>query len=155
MRYDLGSMLTLSAGSLRIGIASLLLLAAMACSRSKGPEGQGMRMMDAVPVSVAAVQKKTVPVQLTGIGNVEAFSTVSIKSQVGGELLPDMAHVEPFHEHPVAVRRRCGVVKRVVEGGVPLVVGGELVGAIGVSGMNSQQDGVVAAAGVAVAAAMK
>ena len=41
------------------------------------------------------------------------------------------------------------------EGGVPLVVGGELVGAIGVSGMSSQQDGVVAAAGVAVAASMK
>ena len=41
------------------------------------------------------------------------------------------------------------------EGGVPLVVGGELVGAIGISGMSSQQDGVAAAAGVAVAAALK
>ncbi len=40
------------------------------------------------------------------------------------------------------------------EGGVPLVIGGELVGAIGVSGMSSQQDGVVAAAGVAAASAM-
>ncbi len=43
--------------------------------------------MDAVPVSVAAALKKTVPVQLTAIGNVEASSTVSIKSLVGGELL--------------------------------------------------------------------
>ena len=42
-----------------------------------------------------------------------------------------------------------------VEGGLPLVVAGEFVGAIGVSGVTSQQDGVVAAAGAAVAAAMK
>ena len=42
-----------------------------------------------------------------------------------------------------------------VEGGLPLVIGGELVGAIGVSGVTSQQDGVVAAAGAALAATMK
>ena len=36
-----------------------------------------------------------------------------------------------------------------VEGGIPLVVGGKIVGAIGASGGTSQQDGVVAAAGVA------
>ena len=35
------------------------------------------------------------------------------------------------------------------EGGVPLVLNGKIVGAIGVSGMSSEQDGVVAAAGVA------
>jgi glc operon protein GlcG len=35
------------------------------------------------------------------------------------------------------------------EGGVPLLVGGEIVGSIGVSGATAQQDGVVAAAGVA------
>ena len=36
-----------------------------------------------------------------------------------------------------------------VEGGVPLVVGGKIVGAIGASGGTSAQDGQVAAAGVA------
>ena len=36
-----------------------------------------------------------------------------------------------------------------VEGGVPLVVGGKIVGAIGASGGTSQQDGVVADAAVA------
>jgi glc operon protein GlcG len=36
-----------------------------------------------------------------------------------------------------------------VEGGIPLVVAGKIVGAIGASGGTSQQDGVVAAAGVA------
>ena len=35
-----------------------------------------------------------------------------------------------------------------LEGGVPIVIGGRIVGAIGVSGVTSQQDGVIAAAGV-------
>ena len=39
-----------------------------------------------------------------------------------------------------------------VEGGLPLVVEGEIVGSIGVSGVQSNQDGQVAAAGAAVVA---
>jgi len=37
-------------------------------------------------VTVGAVIKKTVPVQIRAIGNVEAYSTVSIKARVGGDL---------------------------------------------------------------------
>jgi uncharacterized protein GlcG (DUF336 family) len=37
-----------------------------------------------------------------------------------------------------------------VEGGVPLVLEGEIVGSIGVSGVQSSQDGQIAAAGAAV-----
>jgi glc operon protein GlcG len=36
------------------------------------------------------------------------------------------------------------------EGGLPIVLDGKLIGAIGVSGMTSQQDGQIAAAGAAV-----
>lgn len=36
-----------------------------------------------------------------------------------------------------------------IEGGLPLVSGGKIVGAIGVSGVTSAQDGIIAAAGVA------
>lgn len=36
-----------------------------------------------------------------------------------------------------------------IEGGLPLIVGGKIVGAIGVSGVTSAQDGQIAAAGVA------
>ncbi len=36
-----------------------------------------------------------------------------------------------------------------VEGGVPLTIDGVVLGAIGVSGVTSQQDGIIAAAGVA------
>ena len=37
-----------------------------------------------------------------------------------------------------------------VEGGVPLVVNGAMIGAIGISGMKSNEDGIVAAAAVTV-----
>ena len=39
-----------------------------------------------VPVTAAEAVQKTVPVQLKTIGNVEAYSTVSVKSQIGGVL---------------------------------------------------------------------
>lgn len=40
-----------------------------------------------IPVVVGSVTQKTVPVQLRAIGNVEPFSTVSVKSLVGGEII--------------------------------------------------------------------
>jgi glc operon protein GlcG len=39
-----------------------------------------------------------------------------------------------------------------IEGGVPITVDGEIVGAIGVSGVTAQQDAVVAEAGVSAIA---
>lgn len=44
------------------------------------------RRPDAVPVVVATVSQRTVPVDIQVIGNVEAYSTIAVKSQVGGEL---------------------------------------------------------------------
>ena len=35
-----------------------------------------------------------------------------------------------------------------IEGGLPIVVGGKMIGAIGVSGVSSAQDGMVAKAGL-------
>ncbi|MEJ2697162.1 MAG: efflux RND transporter periplasmic adaptor subunit [Candidatus Sulfobium sp.] len=39
------------------------------------------------PVNVAKVVRKTVPVQVEAIGNVEAYSTIQVKSQIGGQLM--------------------------------------------------------------------
>src|SRR4030043_1203008 len=39
-----------------------------------------------VPVTAVVVEQKTVPVQILTIGNVEAYSTVSVTSQIGGIL---------------------------------------------------------------------
>ena len=40
-----------------------------------------------MPVEVATVMSKDVPEQATAIGNVEAYSTVAVKSRVSGELV--------------------------------------------------------------------
>ncbi len=45
-------------------------------------KGQG-----AIPVSVTAAVQQSIPVRLQAIGNVEAFSTVSVKARVDGEIV--------------------------------------------------------------------
>jgi len=67
-------------GMLAIGVGATILL--VGCG-SKPNAGAGP---EAVPVNVTAVVQKDVPVQLRAIGNVEAYSTVTVKSQVDGEL---------------------------------------------------------------------
>ena len=54
--------------------------------RSVG-QARGAGSRDAIPVLVVTAAQKSVPVQIRAVGNVEAFSTVSIKSQVTGVLM--------------------------------------------------------------------
>lgn len=65
-----------------------LLLAGLAvlpaCSGKR--EGAVEHQVEAVPVTVAKVVQKTVPVQIRAIGRVEAYSTVAVKSQVDGQI---------------------------------------------------------------------
>jgi multidrug efflux system membrane fusion protein len=51
--------------------------------KGKGKGGGG----GAVPVIVASVQKKDVPVEVMVVGSVEAYSTISVKAQVPGQLM--------------------------------------------------------------------
>lgn len=52
-----------------------------------GGGGKGRRGGAAgVPVTIASVTHKNVPVEIQVIGNVEAYSTISVKAQVGGQL---------------------------------------------------------------------
>jgi multidrug efflux system membrane fusion protein len=58
-------------------------------NRSAGGQGQGRgggRAREAVPVLVVTAVQKAIPVQLRAVGNVEAYTTVSVKSQVTGVL---------------------------------------------------------------------
>jgi len=43
--------------------------------------------MQAIPVTADIVVQKAVPVQVRAIGNIEAYSTVAVKSQIGGQLV--------------------------------------------------------------------
>ena len=65
------------------GAAQTLRSQSRAGNQSRG----GARSRDAVPVLVATAVRKAVPVQLRAVGNVEPYTTVSIKSQVTGVLM--------------------------------------------------------------------
>jgi multidrug efflux system membrane fusion protein len=66
-------------------------LAMSGCNNSSvkagGPGGRGRAGEGGpVPVVVAMVSQRDVPINVDVIGNVEAYSTISVKAQVGGEL---------------------------------------------------------------------
>ena len=63
-----------------LGISALVLLAS--CTRTKA----AAPVASAAPVVAATVEQKDVPQQIRAIGNVEPYSTVSVKTQITGEL---------------------------------------------------------------------
>jgi len=67
------------------GILGLFLLTLLSsgCSDEKSKRPVSVP----IPVTVSTAIQKTVPVQLRAIGNVQAYSTVTVKSKVGGELV--------------------------------------------------------------------
>ncbi len=66
-------------------LAAVAFLSACSQNGARGDVAQPF-MSVVAPVTVAPVAQKTVPVELRAIGNVEAYSTVSVKSQVEGQL---------------------------------------------------------------------
>lgn len=51
-----------------------------------GKKSEQPKMMPAAPVTVETVSRKSVPMQLHAIGNVQPYTTVGIKAQIGGTL---------------------------------------------------------------------
>ena len=75
--------------NLGYGLSLILLFSwiQQGCTRAEPPakrggEGGG----GGVPITVASVIQKDVPVDLQAVGNVEAYLTITVKAQVGGEL---------------------------------------------------------------------
>jgi membrane fusion protein, multidrug efflux system len=71
-----------SLGFLALSLVLILSLLISSCSGEKKQP-----VPPPVPVLVATVTEQTVPVELKVIGNVEAYSTVSIKSRLAGQLV--------------------------------------------------------------------
>ncbi|WP_258040809.1 efflux RND transporter periplasmic adaptor subunit [Pseudanabaena sp. BC1403] len=67
--------------SVSLGTSNLI----TACGTSQAESGKELR--PAVPVAVAPVVQKTLPVQIRSTGLVEASATVSVKSRIGGQLI--------------------------------------------------------------------
>ena len=69
-----------------LGLQSAV-LATLVVVTACGGGDQQRKVQPAVPVTVAKVVQKTVPVTFRAIGHVEAIATVAIKARIGGELL--------------------------------------------------------------------
>lgn len=64
-------------------LLSMVLFSALSC-RGKGPEAP--KGKPPVPVSAAAAATRTIPLTLEAVGTVEAYSSVTLRSQVNGEI---------------------------------------------------------------------
>jgi multidrug efflux system membrane fusion protein len=68
--------------TLIIMLSSVVVLFCAACTAKKDKP----KVKTPVPVKVAQVVQKNVPVQIKAIGNIEAYTSVAIKSQVSGQI---------------------------------------------------------------------
>jgi membrane fusion protein, multidrug efflux system len=71
-------------------IAILICGVLAACRQGNAGNGHNARAgapVPAVPVGVASVKEQDFPVYLTGLGSVQAFNTVSLKSRVDGQIM--------------------------------------------------------------------
>jgi multidrug efflux system membrane fusion protein len=79
-------------GFVAVTIAILICAALAGCQKGNSASaGKNARAaaggMGAVPVGVATVKERDFPVYLTGLGSVQAFNTVSLKSRVDGQIM--------------------------------------------------------------------
>ena len=65
-------------------VVLMLALIFAGCSTNKA--APVTQQAQAAPVLVSKVVLKSVPIEIQAVGNVEAYSTVTAKAQVGGEL---------------------------------------------------------------------
>jgi multidrug efflux system membrane fusion protein len=88
---NLPKFLHLSRASLFGWIISFLVVMGVVagCSRDAASDSEAaiQRKQTALPVSVQGAIEKTMPVQVQAVGTVQAYSTVSVKAQVDGELV--------------------------------------------------------------------
>jgi multidrug efflux system membrane fusion protein len=87
-----------------VSVGALALLSSFLFSGCVGKEtpvraakkGVGPGGGPAVPVTVAKVSRKDVPVDIEAVGNVESYLTVAVKSQVSGEITQVFFHEGDF-----------------------------------------------------------
>jgi len=71
-----------------ISAIAVFCIFSLACGKSpSNPRSARANIAQSTPVSVAAAQRKDMPVYLTGLGSVTAYNTVSVKSRVDGQLV--------------------------------------------------------------------
>jgi multidrug efflux system membrane fusion protein len=69
------------------GVISFLIVASLLHGCSPGGRPSPAGPPKGVPVMIGAAVQKSIPIQVRAIGTVEAYSTVSIKTMVGGQIM--------------------------------------------------------------------
>lgn len=69
------------------GVLSFLFVASLLSGCSPGGRTPAKESPKPVPVTVGAAVQKNIPIQVRAIGSVEAYSTVSVKTMIGGQIL--------------------------------------------------------------------
>lgn len=151
---------------IRRTIASLVLLCAASAAMAQVPQyGTSINHEQARKVLAAAVadsRRQNLPMAIAVVdnaGQLVAFERMDNTQTASTLVAQDKAVSAAMYRRPTKVFQDLvaggGVGLRVlqlrgavaVEGGLPLVVDGKIIGAVGVSGGSSEQDGVVAKAG--------
>jgi len=70
-----------------LGFVLVLTALLAACNSASSKSAQASNGPPAIPVAVATTQKSDFPVYLSGLGNVQAYNTVSLKSRVDGQIV--------------------------------------------------------------------
>lgn len=77
-------------------LIGLICLFSASCADKAAAGRLAAKGMQAVPVTTTAVVRKDVPIEIQAIGNVEAYSTITVKAQVGGQLTSVYFHEGDF-----------------------------------------------------------
>jgi glc operon protein GlcG len=141
----------------------LLILAAFACAFAA--RAQVVDLPYGAPIPLAEAKRVIAAAQAVAIvdagGHLVALERMDTTQSGSVEVAQDKARTAAAFRRPskafqdnvaaggegLRVLRLSGATP--IEGGLPLVIGGKIVGAIGVSGVTSAQDGQIATAGAA------
>jgi multidrug efflux system membrane fusion protein len=66
---------------------SFLAVASLLCNCSPGGRPPSTQPAKGVPVTTGSAVQKDIPIQVRAIGTVEAYSTVAVKTMVGGQIM--------------------------------------------------------------------
>lgn len=126
---------------LTLDVAMKVSLAAEQCAAENG-WAVTIVILDSAGLPVCLHRMDGAPISSMEVARQKAYSAIAFKR-------PTKAFEEQLASGRIAVLRLQGVIP--IDGGIPLSLpDGTMIGAIGVSGVTSVQDGQIAGAGVAV-----
>jgi len=155
----------MKAGKLLVGVA-LAVAAPLAAAQDRPPYGTPVTLEQAKKIATAAIDEsrkqnwRMAVAIVDNHGFLKYYEMMDDTQTASAQIAIDKAKSAAMYRRPTKVFEDLvnkGAVRLMslpgavpIEGGIPIMVGGRVAGAIGVSGMTSEQDGMAAAAGLKV-----